>query len=127
MKVAITGTNGFIAYHLINSLKQINNIEIILIKRDELYDEKKLVSKIDKCEFLIHLAGVNRLEVEKDIYQENLKITNSIISALNKCENPPSILFSSSTREGSLDSYGRSKLDSRLKLESWGQKKILKF
>mgnify|MGYP001391686136 CR=1 FL=1 len=55
MKVGITGSNGFIGYHLWVHLKYltkpIDNLEVIRLSRD--------LKEVSKCDLVVHLAEKN--------------------------------------------------------------------
>ena len=60
MKVLVTGSNGFVGKNLISNLSLNKDIEIYK------YDKESTFEDLDKytkdCDFVFHLAGVNRPE-----------------------------------------------------------------
>ena len=105
IKVGVTGSNGFIGWHLCHTLKlYTNKFELIDFKRDWFKENTKLDSFVLKCDIIVHLAGLNRHSVESAIYNTNvgLPLSSSAISIsqiplesflILKCVNP----FSSKT------------------------------
>lgn len=105
IRVAITGSNGFIGNNLKLYLKQ-KDIETIEIHREtQLKDYKNLLSRAD---FLVHLAGVNRSDDKTKFKHINVDLTKYILSILSKSNQIP-ILFSSSTKVSENNEYGISK------------------
>lgn len=89
MRIAITGSRGFIGSHLIPQLKN-QNFEIVEISRDTGYDltQWESVKDILKCDILIHLAAKtfvpDSFDNPGDFYQTNLNLT---INALELARN----------------------------------------
>ena len=58
IKVGITGSNGFIGWHLKNNLSLIENFKLIPFERG-FFEEKSLDNFTSNCDIIIHLAGIN--------------------------------------------------------------------
>ena len=109
-KIGITGNNGFIGNHLINTIKyKYKFFKIIEFKKSYFKDKKKLESFVQNCDVIFHLAGVNRHEDEKIIYKTNVDLANKIIDACASTNSKPHIIFSSSTQVKLDNAYGKSK------------------
>lgn len=129
MKILITGANGFIARNLRAALEEIQTghdrradhalpgdpAEITLL----LYGRENSLEELDKlcadCEFVFHLAGVNRPRDPREFLEGNRDLTAALLSALERCGNSCPVLLSSSVQaslEGRYQSslYGESKL-----------------
>lgn len=111
MKLAITGYNGFIGSHLVNSLiykSDINKNDICLIDKKDFESSIHLKEKLLDCDSVIHLAGVNRHEDPIFIYNENIRLTKLIIQSIS--EKTKTIIFSSSIQQDLKNPFGESKL-----------------
>lgn len=103
MKVLVTGSNGFIGKHM-----------CLLLKRKEhdvfCYDVdcsiEQLKEYLSKCDFIVHLAGINRPLTTKEFYDGNTNFTKTLYD-LN-VRNVPIIMSSSIQAELDND-YGKSK------------------
>lgn len=87
MKIAISGTNGYIAQNLIRKLK-VSNHEIVTIGRNELYNLPDLTEKISGSDAVIHLAGAPILcrwtkTNKAEILKSRTESTRNIIQVIN--------------------------------------------
>ena len=118
--IIITGGSGFIGSHLYNTLKYTQNRNSIKKLPREAFTNVKLMDTIlSKSSCIIHLAGVNRNSSERFIQEENIKITETIISSLKRLSHFPRFINISSIHENSETSFGIGKRISRKLLESY--------
>lgn len=119
-KVGITGQNGFIGYHLINTLKLFNpNFEIIDFQRAYFNDEISLDEFVKSCDVIIHLAALNRHNDPEEIYYTNTNTVKKLRDSLIRTSSRAHVIISSSAQEERDNTYGRSKRDARLILSNW--------
>ena len=112
--ICITGQNGFIGYHLYNTLKLFPEKYILKEFEDKFFENiDQLDSCLSDCDVIVHLAAVNRHENPKFIYDTNLDLTRKVIDAVEKLKINPQIIISSSTQESTDNPYGKSKKESR--------------
>ncbi len=124
MKILVTGSNGFIGRNLVWNLREIRDgknqtrpslliTEIYGISEESPLDEWE--EYCSKCDFVFHLAGVNRPSDASEYMSGNLGPATTLIDTLKKTGNTCPVMFASSTQatlmgrfEGS--EYGKSKL-----------------
>ena len=106
MKILVTGAKGFIGRNLIEELKRQGH-EILTYDIDN--TEEQLDEYTKSCEFVYHLAGVNRPENTEDFMTGNFGFTSVLLESLKKHNNKASIMLSSSIQAGLDNPYGRSK------------------
>lgn len=107
LKILVTGSNGFIAKNLIVELRNRGYEDLLLCNRDTAMEE--LEQYIEKCDVLIHLAGVNRPSSEEEYYIENVGFTEKLIKLLENNHKKISMLFSSTIHTGRHKCYEESK------------------
>ena len=106
MKVLVTGSNGFIGKHMCLSLKR-NGYEVLPFDIDRTDDD--LVKYIADCDFIIHLAGVNRPLTKEEFYDGNTNFTKKIIDLVKESKRDIPIIMSSSIQASLDNDYGKSK------------------
>jgi UDP-2-acetamido-2,6-beta-L-arabino-hexul-4-ose reductase len=119
-KIGITGQNGFIGYHLYQTLKLYPE-KFILIDFNRSYFENQTMidSFVKQCDVIVHLAALNRHNDPQAIYDTNVNLVSKLVDAFNRTKVTPHVIISSSTQEERDNIYGKSKKDARLILSSW--------
>lgn len=117
MKVLVTGAKGFIGKNLVTALKNIldkkdktRNFEIEEVYEFDIDTDIKLLDEYcSKCDFVFHLAGVNRPKDEKEYLEGNFEFTSVLLDTLKKNKNTCPVMISSSTQAELDNPYGISK------------------
>lgn len=107
MKILITGAGGFIGKNLISTLHTYGYGDILYFDADT--PAEKLDRFCAECEFVYHLAGVNRPKTQDEFMQGNFGFTDTLLRTLIKYRNNCPIMFASSTQAALPNLYGRSK------------------
>ncbi len=119
MQVFVTGSNGFIAKNLLERLSRMEDVEVSTFSRSDALEA--LEEKIQKADFIFHLAGVNRPENTKEFYEGNRDLTEQIVSIATKSAKRIPILMSSSIQVERDNDYGKSKLGGETVLETYAK------
>ena len=119
MKVLVTGAKGFIGRNLCLTLEQTAGLEVL---KYDLGDEGKLAGYLEECDFVMHLAGVNRPKDPAEFKTGNTVFTEDILEKLAERGNPPPVLLSSSIQAELDNDYGRSKLAAERAVREYGEK-----
>ncbi|WMJ22935.1 NAD-dependent epimerase/dehydratase family protein [Paludicola sp. MB14-C6] len=107
MKILVTGSKGFVGKNLITELKNRGYTDIFEYDMDT---NKALLEHYAKeCNFVFHLAGVNRPENETEYMKGNFGFTTELLNLLTKNNNSAPILVTSSIQAQLDNAYGRSK------------------
>ena len=107
MKVLITGSNGFVGKNLISNLSLNKDIEIYKYDKDNTLEE--LERYTTDCDFVYHLAGVNRPQNKEEFMEGNFGFTSVLLDSLKKNNNKCPIMISSSIQAELDNDYGKSK------------------
>lgn len=107
MRILVTGAKGFIGKNLITELKNRGYAEIY--ECDINTTDEELEGYTKNCEFVFHLAGVNRPEKEEDFMKGNFGFTSVLLEKLKKYGNKAPILITSSIQAKLNNPYGKSK------------------
>ena len=130
MKILITGANGFVGKNLVSTLKNIKdgkdktrNIDIEDIYS---YDADNTIDDLKKytsdCDFVFHLAGINRPKDVSEFYEGNASFTETLCSLLEEHDNKSPILISSSIQASKDNDYGKSKKEGEEYILNHGKK-----
>ena len=119
MKVLVTGAKGFVGRNLCLTLEQMPDVEVL---KYDLGDEPKLDGYAAECDFVMHLAGVNRPKDPSEFKTGNTVFTEDILEKLAARSNPPPVLLSSSIQAALDNDYGKSKLAAEDAVRAYGEK-----
>lgn len=106
MNILITGSKGFVGKNLTEELKS-KNYNILEFTEES--DPSLLERFTKKCDFVFHLAGVNRPKDESEFMKGNFDLTSQLLNLLKKHDNKAPILLTSSIQAEKDNLYGKSK------------------
>jgi UDP-2-acetamido-2,6-beta-L-arabino-hexul-4-ose reductase len=128
IKVGVTGSNGFIGWHLCRKLElDANNFEIIEFKRDWFNENIKLDLFVSKCDIIVHLAGLNRHSEESTIYDTNVGLVIKLVESFIRTGFKGQVIFSSSIQEDRKNTFGISKKAARELFANWARQSNANF
>ena len=119
MRVLVTGAKGFVGRNLCLTLQQLSDVEVL---KYDLGDEAKLDGYVAECDFVMHLAGVNRPKDPAEFKTGNTVFTEDILEKLAARQNPPPVLLSSSIQAALDNDYGKSKAAAEEAVRAYGKK-----
>lgn len=119
MKILITGAYGFIGKNLICELENKGYNDLCFCGRGT--EQSDLEKHIAECDFIFHLAGVNRPRKEEEFMEGNGVFTEKLVGILKKCGKKTPIVYASSTQAALDNPYGRSKLAAEKVLREYGE------
>ena len=120
MKILVTGASGFIGKNLIAQLKNQNLGEVLAFDVDK--DKAFLQEACKKCDFVYHLAGVNRPQDPEEFHAGNFGFTLELLNLLEVYGNRCPVMLSSSIQARLDNLYGISKREGEELLAAYGEK-----
>jgi UDP-2-acetamido-2,6-beta-L-arabino-hexul-4-ose reductase len=122
IKIGVTGSNGFIGWHLCQTLKlDAINFELIEFKRDWFNNDSDLDLFVTKCDVIVHLAGVNRHSEESVVYNTNVTLAEKLVESFKRKDFKGQVIFSSSIQEERNNTFGNSKKEARKIFSNWSK------
>lgn len=107
MNILVTGAKGFVGKNLVAELKNRGFENVFELTKDS---NLSLLEQYTKdCDFVFHLAGINRPEHENEFMDGNLGLTSIVLDLLKKNNNHSPILITSSVQAEKDNAYGKSK------------------
>lgn len=107
MKILVTGSNGFVGKNLVSELQNRNLGTLFL------FDQENTLSELEgfcrECDFVFHLAGVNRPDDVAEFMKGNYELTAVLTDYLQKYNNKCPVMMSSSSQAFLDNPYGESK------------------
>lgn len=98
MRIAISGSSGFIGKHLTSCFKEKNH-EVIALTRTVLSSSDLLRKSLEKCDVVINLAGASigkrwTKTYKQEIMSSRVDTTRQLVTVLNNLNNTPSLFIS---------------------------------
>lgn len=106
-KILVTGANGFVGKNLVAELRNQGYEELYLFNRENSLEDLEIFTK--DCEFVFHLAGVNRPLNESEFMEGNQELISQLLQLLMKNDNKAPVLITSSIQAEKDNMYGKSK------------------
>ncbi|PEZ03468.1 capsular biosynthesis protein [Bacillus sp. AFS018417] len=107
MNILVTGAKGFLGKNLVAELRNRGYNNIFEFTRES--DPTLLEKYTKECDFVFHLAGVNRPKDENEFMEGNVGFTSQLLELLKKHGNRSPVLITSSIQAEKDNPYGRSK------------------
>jgi UDP-2-acetamido-2,6-beta-L-arabino-hexul-4-ose reductase len=109
VKILVTGSNGFVGKNLLAELRNKGYQDILEFHRGSTPD--LLYEYTQQCDFVFHLAGVNRPEddSESEFVRGNIEFTACLLNMLKEHNNNVPVLMTSSVQAVRNNLYGLSK------------------
>lgn len=106
MKILVTGAKGFVGKNLCAELKNLEH-NVLEFDVDNSLDDLKMFTA--DCDFVFHLAGVNRPKEVSEFTEGNVNLTKELVKYLKENNNNCSVVLSSSIQAELENDYGKSK------------------
>ncbi|MBQ6006922.1 MAG: NAD-dependent epimerase/dehydratase family protein [Kiritimatiellae bacterium] len=116
MRVLVTGANGFVGKNLCLALGRMEGVEVF--RYDLGNTRAELEEWAGTCDFVFHLAGVNRPKDPAEFAKGNAGFTEELLALLAR--RPVPVLLSSSIQAALDNDYGKSKAAAEESVRAYG-------
>lgn len=107
MNILVTGAKGFVGKNLVTEFRNQGYQDIYEYDTDS--EPELLDTYCQDCDFVFHLAGVNRPKNQKEFMEGNCGFVSELLNTLKKYQNACPIMVSSSIQAALDNPYGASK------------------
>ena len=118
MRVLVTGAKGFVGRNLCLALSRMEDVEVLRYDLDNTPEE--LAEWAGTCDFVFHLAGVNRPKDLAEFATGNTGFTEELLALLER--RPVPVLLSSSIQAALDNPYGVSKRAAEDAVRAYGER-----
>ena len=118
MRVLVTGAKGFVGRNLCLALSRMEDVEVLRYDLDNTPEE--LAEWAGTCDFVFHLAGVNRPKDPAEFATGNTGFTEELLALLER--RPVPVLLSSSIQAALDNPYGVSKRAAEDAVRAYGER-----
>lgn len=107
MRILVTGAKGFVGKNLVVRLHETGAFEVISFDRGD--PMEALQEKVNACDAIVHLAGVNRTLNVEEFCEGNTALTTQLCEFIKETGRKIPLIISSSTQAELSNPYGLSK------------------
>lgn len=107
MNILVTGSNGFIGRNLVCHLENLKDVNLLEYNKGD--SDQILFDHVNKSDFIVHLAGVNRPKNMDEFELSNSGLTSKVCDFILQSNKKMPVIFTSSTHVHLSSEYGKSK------------------
>lgn len=122
MIIAITGSDGFLGWHLQARLRALSSHDMVRVSRTTFNDPDRLTTALAGAECVVHLAGVNRGRPH-EVENSNEELAQQLVRGLDATGRAPRLVYADSVHAGSDSPYGRGKARAASLLGQWADRR----
>ncbi len=120
MKIAVTGPEGFIAWHTRCAIRALGGDDAVHLGREHFDDPELMAKALTDVEAVIHLAGVNRASDDDTIRRVNPWLAAQLVAGLQLVDRPVPVVYGNSIHADSDSIFGLAKRESADILARYG-------
>lgn len=109
MRVAVTGGYGFLGWHTACRLRALHGAHVVRLGREDFADRERLAQGLAGVDAVLHVAGVNRAESDEAVEEGNVRLAETLGTALASLSRPVDVVYANSVQALLDNPYGRGK------------------
>lgn len=109
MKIAVTGPDGFLAWHTRCALRSRQTDDVVGIRQAEFEDLNLMEAALQDVDVVLHLAGVNRALHDETVANANPWLASQLALGLRRVGRPISVVYANSIHATGESVFGVSK------------------
>ena len=121
-RIAITGPDGFLAWHTRCALRARGAYEELLLGRGEFDDPVAMDAVLNQADGIIHLAGVNRAADDRSIAEVNPWLAEQLVAGLERTGRVIPVVYGNSIHSDGESVFGLAKRQAAQTLAEWGSR-----
>lgn len=122
MRIAITGPDGFIAWHTRCALRARNGQDDVIRLAEAEFDHPDLMDQaLVQADAVIHLAGVNRAANDEEIATINPWLASRLVESLQRLNKQIPVVYGNSIHSHGDSVFGVAKREAADILRQWGE------
>lgn len=122
MRIAITGPDGFIAWHVRAAIHTDPKFSSLRIGREQFTSDQAMDAVLARTDAVIHLAGVNRTSDDAVITQVNAELADKLAAGLDRADHPIPIVYGNSIHAATDSTFGKAKRQAAEVLTNAGER-----
>lgn len=121
-RIAITGPDGFLAWHTRCALHAHGGFEELALGRPEFDDPAAMDEVLSQADGIIHLAGVNRAADERSVAEVNPWLAQQLVAGLERTGRVIPVVYGNSIHSDGDSVFGQAKREAADILAGWGNR-----
>ena len=111
MPIAVTGPNGFLAWHVRCAIRALTGADAVLIGRREFEDESRMDRTLSTVDAVIHLAALNRGAEDSVIIENNVGLAARLVAGIRRTGRRIPVVHANSIHADGDSAFGQSKVE----------------
>ena len=111
MTIAVTGPNGFLAWHVRCAIRALTGADAVLIGRSEFEDESRMDRTLSTVNAVVHLAALNRGESDNIIIENNVGLARNLVESICRTGRRIPVIHANSIHADGDSAFGQSKVE----------------
>ncbi len=121
-RIAVTGPDGFVAWHVRCAARARWGGDLIRVGRAEFSSPDLMDAALQTADAVIHLAGINRAWNQSEIAQGNPWLAEQLVRSLERINRPITIIYGNSIHSMGDSPFGIAKRAAADVLAEWGNR-----